>query len=96
VPSTIVTFAAFKYVPGIGIIPKFTDSFQPVSTAFAITSATDDGGGFCYAHGVEDCNAICPAFDAIEDGENYVGVSTPATFLLQRSKDRLNIASTDV
>jgi hypothetical protein len=90
----LVGFAAYKYVPGAGLLPHLNDAFKPASTAFAITAGADDGNGFCYAHPVEECSSICPLFERLEVEENYVGVSTPATIQMQRSRDKLNLAST--
>ena len=95
-PGALLGFAAFKYAPGVGLVPNLLDAFRPVSTAFAIAaSSADGGGGLCYAHSVTDCSGACPAFDAIEAEENYVGVSTVATAAQARSRDRLNLATTD-
>jgi hypothetical protein len=94
VPSSFVGFAAYKYIAGVGLLPHLNDVFQPVSTAFAITARTDDGDGYCYAHVVEQCRTACPTFDTLEANENYVAVSTPATMQRQRSRDKLNLAST--
>jgi hypothetical protein len=94
VPSSLVGFAAYKYIAGAGVLPHLNDAFKPVSTAFALTASTDKGYGYCYAHEVEQCKAVCPSFDTLEAYENYVAVSTPATVHRQRSRDRLNLAST--
>ena len=94
VPSALVGFAAYKYVAGVGLLPHLNDAFQPVSTAFAVATTSDGGDGFCYSHEVEQCRATCPKFDTLEASENYVGVSTPATIQMQRSRDKLNLAST--
>lgn len=94
VQSTLVGFAAYKYVAGVGLLPHLSDAFQPVSTAFSVATSSDNGDGFCYSHEVEQCKPVCPEFDTLEATENYVGVSTPATIQMQRSRDKLNLAST--
>ena len=94
-PGALLGFAAFKYAPGVGLVPSLLDAFRPVSTAFAIAGSTDGGAGFCFAHDVRDCSATCDAFEAIEADENYVGVTTPASVAQARSRDRLNLAATD-
>lgn len=94
--NTLLGFAAYKYVPGVGLLPHLNDAFKPASTAFAVAAGVDTGSGFCYAHSVEECSAVCPQFERLESDENYVGVSTPATVQMQRSRDKLNLASTFV
>lgn len=94
VSSALVGFAAYKYVSGAGLLPHLNDAFKPVSTAFAVAASNDAGEGYCYSHPVAQCRSVCPAFDTLEENENYVGVSTPATIKMQRSRDKLNLAST--
>lgn len=94
-PGALVGFAAFKYAPGVGLVPSLLDAFRPVSTAFAIAGSAGGAGSHCFVHGVSDCSAACPAFDGIQGDENYVGVSTVASTLQARSRDRLNLATTD-
>lgn len=94
-PGALTGFAAFKYAPGVGLVPSLLDAFRPVSTAFAIAGSSGGAGGHCFTHGVTSCSATCPAFDGIEGNENYVGVSTLASTLQARSRDRLNLATTD-
>jgi hypothetical protein len=94
VSSSLLGFSAYKYVAGVGLLPHLNDAFKPVSTAFSVAPSTDTGDGFCYSHPVEQCKAVCPGFDTLEVHENYVGVSTPATVQAQRSRDKLNLATT--
>lgn len=93
-PQTFIGFAAFKYRPGVGVIPSLQDAFRPVSTAFAIAAATNTSSGYPYQHAVESCKARCPTFEETSwIDEPHVGVSAPSRFEKQRSRDQLNIVT---
>jgi hypothetical protein len=90
--QAFVGFAAYKYRAGFGLIPNLKDAFKPVSTAFAISSASNTSAGFAYEHLVESCKATCPDFEPTTWlDESHVGVSSPSRFDKQRSRDELNI-----